>query len=99
MTTNYIAGLVASIIQEHPGLNGLYQATSEPISKYDLLCLLREVYRLDIRIEPDDLEASDRSMSCDRLRAAIDYQCPPWPVLARQLAEDNTPYEKWLEAK
>ena len=55
VTTNYLAELVASIIQEHPGLNGLYQVASEPISKYDLLCLLREAYQLDVRIEPDDL--------------------------------------------
>jgi len=99
VTTNHLAELVASIIQEHPELNGLYQVASEPISKYDLLCLLREAYRLDLRIEPDDLEVSDRSMRCDRLRAAIDYKCPPWPVLARELAEDNTPYERWLEEK
>lgn len=97
VTTNFLAGLVASIIREHPGLNGLYQVASEPISKYDLLCLLREAYQLDVRIEPDDLEESDRSMRCDRLREAIGYQCPPWPVLARQLAEDNTPYGTWLE--
>jgi len=99
VTTNHLAELVASIIQEHPGLDGLYQVASEPVSKYDLLCLLREAYRLDLRIEPDDLEVSDRSMRCDRLREAIDYKCPPWPVLVRQLAEDNTPYEKWLEQK
>ena len=97
VTTNHLAELVASIIQERSGLNGLYQVASEPISKYDLLCLLREAYRLDLRIEPDDLEVSDRSMRCDRLREAINYKCPPWPVLARQLAEDNTPYEKWIE--
>jgi len=97
VTTNHLAELVASIIQEHPGLDGLYQVASEPVSKYDLLCLLREAYRLDLRIEPDDLEVSDRSMRCDRLREAINYKCPPWPVLARQLAEDNTPYEKWIE--
>jgi dTDP-4-dehydrorhamnose reductase len=99
VTTNYLAELVASIIQEHPGLNGLYQVASDPISKYDLLCLLREAYQLDVRIEPDDLEVSDRSMRCDRLREAIAYKCPSWPVLARQLAEDNTPYEKWIEWK
>src|ERR1035441_4322503 len=99
VTTNFLAGLVASIIEEHPGLNGLYQVTSEQISKYDLLCLLREVYQLDVCIEPDDLEASDRSMRCDKLREAIAYQCPPWPVLARQLAEDNALYEKWIDWK
>jgi dTDP-4-dehydrorhamnose reductase len=99
VTTNYLAEVVASIIQEHPGLNGLYQVASEPISKYDLLCLLREAYRLDILIEPDDLEVSDRSMKCDKLRETIAYKCPTWLVLANQLAEDNTPYEKWIEWK
>jgi dTDP-4-dehydrorhamnose reductase len=97
VTTNYLADLVASIIHEHPTLNGLYQVASEPISKHDLLCLLRDAYKLEVRIEPDDLEVSDRSMSCNRLREAIGYECAPWPVLTRQLAEDNTPYEKWLD--
>ena len=99
VTTNHLAEVVASIIHGHPGLNGLYHVVSEPISKYDLLCLLSKVYCLDILIEPDDLEMSDRSMKCDRLRREIAYECPPWPVLARQLAEDNTPYEKWIEWK
>jgi len=48
VTTNYLAELVASI---HPGASwiewALIRCSSEPISKYDLLCLLREVYRLD----------------------------------------------------
>jgi dTDP-4-dehydrorhamnose reductase len=97
VTTNHLAELVASIIQKHPGLNGLYQVASEPISKYDLLCLVREAYQLDVRIEPDDLEMSDRSMRCDRLREAIAYKCPAWPVLAHQLAEDTIPYESWMK--
>jgi dTDP-4-dehydrorhamnose reductase len=96
VTTNYLAGLVASVIQEHPGLNGLYQVASEPVSKHDLLCLLREAYQVEVRIEPDDLEVSDRSMSSDKLREAAASKCPPWPVLARQLAEDSTPYGVWL---
>ena len=99
VTTNYLAEQVASIILEHPGLNGLYQMASDLISKYDLLCLLREAYRLDVLIEPDDLEVSDRSMKCDRLRKAIAYKCPTWPVLVNQLADDKTPYEKWVEWK
>lgn len=89
VTTNHLAELVASIVQNHPGLNGLYQVASEPISKYDLLCTLRETYQLDICIEPDDLEISDRSMKGDKLRDAVGYRCPPWPILIRQLAENK----------
>lgn len=97
VTTNHLAELVASIIEKHPGLNGLYQVASEPTTKYALLCLLRDAYQLDVCVEPDDLEVSDRSLRCDRLREAIGYQCPSWPMLVRQLAEDRTPYEKWIE--
>ena len=87
VTANHLAELVASIVQNHSALNGLYQVASEPISKYDLLCLLREAYGLDVKIEPYDLEISDRSMKGDKLRDAIGYKCPPWPVLIRQLTE------------
>jgi len=99
VTTNHLAELVASIIQEYHGLAGLYHVASEPISKHDLLCLLRDAYRLDVQIEPDDLVVSDRSMRCDKLRDAIGYKCPPWLVLVRQLADDNTPYERWIGHK
>ena len=95
VTTNHVAELVASIVRTHPALNGLYQVASEPISKYDLLCLLGEAYGMDVKIEPDDLEISDRNMKGEKLHKAIGYRCPPWPVLIRQLVEDSTPYEKW----
>jgi len=96
VTTNHLAETVAWIIRNYPELNGLYHLASDPISKFELLCLLREAHQLDVGIEPDDEEVSDRSMRCERLRAATGYECPPWPVLARDLAEDSTPYETWL---
>jgi len=96
VTTNYIADLVGSIIQEYPGLSGTYHVASKPITKYDLLCLLRQAYQLDVEIVPDDLEVSDRSMKCDKLREAINFKCPPWAALVRQLSEDSTPYGVWI---
>jgi dTDP-4-dehydrorhamnose reductase len=99
VTTNHLAELVSSIITDHKDLNGLYQVASDPISKYDLLGLIGAAYKLNIQIEPSDREISDRSMKCDRLREAIGYRCPPWPVLVQQLAEDKTPYNKWLEQR
>jgi dTDP-4-dehydrorhamnose reductase len=97
VTTNYMADLVAKIVGSYPDLHGLYQVVSDAISKYDLLCLLRDAYRLDIEIEPEDQTISDRSMKGDKLRAAIGHRTPPWPELVRQLAEDPTPYERWLK--
>jgi len=95
VTTNYISEIVARLISECPHLSGLYQVTSEPISKHDLLVLLREAYHLDIEIVPVDGRNEDKSMVGERFVEATGYVCPPWPELVRQLAEDPTPYEKW----
>jgi dTDP-4-dehydrorhamnose reductase len=94
VTTNFLARLVADIIADHPSLNGLYQVTSPTISKYDLLCLLRQVYGLSTQIVVDDTFFCDRSMRGDKLRAAIGYKCPSWPDLCAELADDPTPYER-----
>lgn len=96
VTTNHLADVVADIIRNHSDLNGLYQVASCPISKYDLLCLLRDAYRLNVQITPNNTELSDRSMSGEKLYRAIGYRAPSWPELIHQLATDSTPYESWL---
>lgn len=95
VTTNYLADIVVGLIKSHPTLSGLYQVTSEPISKHDLLCLLRDAYDLDIEVVPDENFFCDRSMNGDKFRRATKTQCPPWKELVAELANDSTPYYKW----
>ena len=61
VTTNYLARLVSKLISTHPDLTGLFQVAGPPISKYELLCLVRDTYGVDIRITPDDGERSLRT--------------------------------------
>ena len=95
ITTNEMAEVVTLVIRNYPTLAGLYQVVSEPVTKYDLLGLIRDAYGLDIEIVPDEKEVSDRSMKGDRFRAATGYVAPPWPSLVKRLAEDPTPYREW----
>ena len=95
VTSNYLARRVGDLIADHPSLSGLYQVTSAPICKYDLLCLLRDAFKLDVEIVPDENEVSDRSMVGDAFLRATGYSSPDWPILVAQLANDSTPYEKW----
>lgn len=95
VTTNYLATLVSHLVSTHPELTGLFQVTSEPISKHDLLCQLRDAYGLTVPIVPDDTEASDRTMNGARFRATTGYATPAWPELVRELAADPTPYSQW----
>ncbi len=96
VTTIHAAWLVSRIIRDHPGLSGLYQVAGCPISKHDLLCLLRDAYSRQIEIIPDESESCDRSMSGEKLRQAIGYTAPAWTELIRELASDSTSYESWL---
>jgi dTDP-4-dehydrorhamnose reductase len=96
VTTNYLARLVGQLIESHPTLCGLYQVVSAPISKHDLLCLIKETYGLNITIVPDATEVSDRSMVGEKFLRATGIETPPWPELVRELHEDPTPYREWI---
>jgi dTDP-4-dehydrorhamnose reductase len=95
VTTNYLAGLVARLLKEKPKLSGLYQVVSHPISKHDLLCQLRDAFKLDITIIPIECERSDRSMCGNKFIEATGMVTPDWPTLIDQLSSDVTPYEQW----
>jgi dTDP-4-dehydrorhamnose reductase len=95
VTTNHLAEIVGDIIQHNPTLAGLFQVAGRTISKYDLLCLLRAAYKLDIEIIPDNSFHCDRSLNGERFRQATGYEAPPWPQLVAELAHDPTPYEQW----
>lgn len=99
VTTNYLAGVVADVIERFPRMSGLYQVTSNTISKYDLLCLARDAFDLNVEIVPEENEYSDRSMVGDRFNAATGLICPDWPELMAQLADDPTPYADWRKEK
>jgi dTDP-4-dehydrorhamnose reductase len=96
VTTNQLGEVLLFIIHRFPHLYGLYQVVSKPICKYDLLCLLKDAYKMQVEITADDREVSDRSMKGDKFHSATGYVCPPWPELVQSLAQDPTPYDQWL---
>ncbi len=92
-TTLALADIIANIIEQHPDLEGVYHVSSDPINKYELLCLLREAYLASIEIEADAGVAIDRSLDSDRFRRATGFAPPPWPQMVQEMASDPTPYE------
>jgi dTDP-4-dehydrorhamnose reductase len=96
VTTNYISRLVAGLLERPAPLSGLYQVTSRPIAKYDLLCLLKDAYGLDVEILPDEAEVLDRSMVGEKFAGDTGIETPPWADLVAELVADPTPYGRWL---
>lgn len=95
LTTNEFVPVVDRLITHHRGLSGLYQVASEPLSKHDLLRLIADAFRLDVRITPTAEPVSDRSFSGTKFTAATGYVAPKWPDLVQALASDDTPYDEW----
>lgn len=95
LTTNKLAELVGDLIENHPGLNGLYHVSSETVSKYDLLRLMKEAYGLEVQIEPDDSFECRRDLNGGRFAKATGFACPPWRRLMAEMAADPAPYGEW----
>lgn len=94
-TTLALARIIGDVLEQQPDLNGVYQVSSEPINKYDLLCQLRDAYNLPIEIEPYAEVQIDRSLDSRRFRTSTGFVPPSWPEMIRELAADPTPYEQW----
>ena len=97
-STLVMSRIIADLLEHHPDLSGVYHVASEPIDKYRLLCLVRDVFRLPITIEPSADVQIDRSLDSSRFRARTGYVPPSWEEMIREVAMDPTPYDKWRSA-
>jgi dTDP-4-dehydrorhamnose reductase len=93
-TTNALAELIARIITDHPDLQGVWHVASEPISKFDLLSLMKQVYGLSVQIEPDETVVVDRSLNADRFQQTTGFVPPSWLDMIQQMYQDPTPYSE-----
>ncbi|TFZ56821.1 SDR family oxidoreductase [Methylorubrum sp. Q1] len=85
LTTDELVRVIADHVLPNPGLRGVYHVSVDPISKFDLLGIVKDVYGVATEIEPDDAVAIDRSLNSDRFRAAVGYAPPSWPDLIRNM--------------
>ncbi len=84
-TTLEMSRIIEKMLLEYPDASGVYQVSSDPINKYELLLLIREKLGLDIEIIPDDAFCCDRSLDSSRFRAEFNYTPPTWPAMIEEL--------------
>ncbi len=80
-----IGRILADYVLPKNDIHGVYNISAEPVSKYDLLRLVRDVYDKKITIIPDDTVAIDRSLDSSSLRSLLGYIPPRWPDLIAQM--------------
>ena len=79
---------IARIIAEYiipSNLSGIYQISSKPISKYELLKLVARTYQKKIEILADYDTVLDRSLNAGKFKQATRYRPPSWEELIVQM--------------
>jgi dTDP-4-dehydrorhamnose reductase len=84
-TTIEMARIIEKMLLEYPSASGVYQVSSEPISKYDLLRLIREKMNKNIEIESNDTFMCDRTLDSTRFRREFNYTPPSWSEMIEEL--------------
>jgi dTDP-4-dehydrorhamnose reductase len=69
----------------NPHLFGVYNISSDPISKYDLLCLIARIYNKKIDIISDDKYIINRSLNSNRFKTATGFSVKAWPELVQSM--------------
>ena len=87
---------IAKIVDKYlldSNMKGLYHIASKPISKYDLLMLIKDLYDIDIVIHVEDQTCIDRSLDPLRFSKATGYIAPLWSELIKDLKVDDDFYQ------
>ena len=90
-----LSSIIADIITEHQNLSGVYHISSEPISKFKLLTLVKKAMELNIEIEEYPDFYCDRSLDSTLYRKETGFTPPSWEEMVDELAEDSVQYLKW----
>ncbi|MDP2127583.1 MAG: SDR family oxidoreductase [Pseudohongiella sp.] len=87
LTTPELARVIRDHVVPRADLHGVYHVSAAPISKYDLLTLVAEVYGKTIDIQSDDQVVIDRSLDSTRFKEATGYRDPAWPDMIRGMKD------------
>jgi dTDP-4-dehydrorhamnose reductase len=87
VSTIFMARAVIKIIINYPNLSGLYNlAPEKAISKYDLICIAREAYDINVDIISDEEHVHLPTLDGSKLRNEICLTIPSWQEMMIELS-------------
>jgi len=84
-TTQELSRIIEMVVTQYPDASGIYHVSSNPISKYDLLCLIKKKLGLQNEIVPDESFVCDRSLNSNKFRREFGYKPPAWDQMIEEL--------------
>jgi dTDP-4-dehydrorhamnose reductase len=84
-----MSNIMTKIIENYPDLNGIYNISSPPISKYDLITKINTYFKLNIETERDSLYYSNKSLNSNRFFSETNFKKPNWDEMLSDLHLDS----------
>ncbi len=85
LPTVALAQIIRDVVVPMPKLSGVYHVAAQPISKFELLKLVANIYSKNIEIVPSDSLVIDRSLNAERFQTATGYVAPEWTELIKTM--------------
>ena len=85
LPTVVLSKIIRDYIIPNREISGLYHVGSDPINKFDLLKIISEVYKKQIKIVPDDQLVINRSLNSKHFQQATGFSCPNWIDLINEM--------------
>ncbi|MDA9037233.1 sugar nucleotide-binding protein [Flavobacteriaceae bacterium] len=89
VTTLWMSNTVNEIIKNNPDLFGIFNISSSPISKYDLITKINTYFNLNIEIERDSSYYSNKSLNSNRFFSETNFKKPNWDEMLNNLYLDS----------
>ena len=89
VTTVWMSKTVNEIIKNYPDLYGIYNISSPPISKYELITKINTYFNLNIEIERDSSYYSNKSLNSDKFFSETNFKKPNWDEMLSDLYLDS----------
>jgi dTDP-4-dehydrorhamnose reductase len=93
VSTIFMARIVKYLILKYPYVSGLYNLSpNKPISKYDLLCLAKKFFNINVEIIPTDKPIHLPTLDGSKLKSEINLTVPDWEEMMSELALNKSFY-------
>lgn len=99
ITTIRMARYIKLIIMNFPKLSGLFNVSSEPISKYNLIKLLNKNFDLNLTIEIENSYKTNKVLDSGKFFNLISLSPPTWEDLIIELKDDTIINQKFYKNK
>jgi dTDP-4-dehydrorhamnose reductase len=93
LTTLAMADLVLDLLIRFTDIEGVWQVSGEPVSKFELLHIVNDVYDTRVSIQRDDAFLCDRRLDSSRFRARTGFRPSSWRSMIEAMHRDRTPYD------